>query len=45
LCKPEVIEAVSGGQLWDLFVTLVQKPADIDALIESAVSAQKIETA
>lgn len=35
-----LIEAISDGELWKLFVTLVPEPSDIDAFIEDAISAQ-----
>ncbi|CCU72285.1 GNAT family N-acetyltransferase [Thalassolituus oleivorans] len=39
--KEGLIEAISDGELWNLFVTLVPKPSDIDAFIDNAISAQK----
>jgi len=39
--KEGLIEAISDGKLWNLFVTLVPKPGDIDAFIDNAISAQK----
>jgi len=41
LHKEGLIEAISDGELWNLFVTLVPKPSDIDAFIGNAISAQK----
>ena len=39
--KEELVEAISDGELWNLFVTLVPKPDDIDAFINNANTAQK----
>ena len=41
LHKEGLIEAISDGKLWDLFVTLVPKPSDIDTFIDNAISAQE----
>jgi RimJ/RimL family protein N-acetyltransferase len=35
----ELSEAVADGKLWELFVTLVPRVADIDAFIEDAIAA------
>lgn len=37
--RGELIEAISDGELWQLFVTLVPRIEDIDQFIENAVSA------
>lgn len=39
--RTELIEAISDGELWKLFVTLVPQIEDIDAFIENAISAHK----
>ena len=41
--RGELIEAVSDGELWNLFVTLVPRVEGIDAFIESALAAHKNE--
>lgn len=37
--RGELIEAISDGQLWKLFVTLVPRIEDVDEFIENAISA------
>jgi len=39
--RTELIEAISDGELWKLFVTLVPQVEDIDDFIENAISAHK----
>ncbi|OUS40786.1 GNAT family N-acetyltransferase [Oleispira antarctica] len=39
--RTELIEAISDGELWKLFVTLVPQVEDIDDFIENAISAHR----
>ncbi|ROS05593.1 RimJ/RimL family protein N-acetyltransferase [Sinobacterium caligoides] len=39
--RGELIEAISDGELWNLFVTLVPRIEDVDEFIESAISAHE----
>jgi RimJ/RimL family protein N-acetyltransferase len=41
--RSELIEAISDGELWNLFVTLVPRVEGIDAFIDNALAAHKNE--